>query len=127
MLTISLSFIPEFIIILTSGTVKISTKPAPKIVLNESTKAFEISVKLILCKIKVTRQTIISIPPGKYKTWKLALIFSSSSILIKLKLTDLRKFVKGSYVLEIISIKAKKIYGNQALILLIFFSDLIRK
>ena len=33
-------FIPEFIIILTSGTVKIRTKPAPKIVLNESTKAF---------------------------------------------------------------------------------------
>ena len=36
-------------------------------ILNESKKAFDISAKLILCKIKVTRHTIISIPPGKYK------------------------------------------------------------
>ena len=42
MLDNSLSLIPELIIILTKGTVKIRTNPAPKIVLNESLVAFEI-------------------------------------------------------------------------------------
>ena len=48
MLTISFVFIPEFIMTLTRGTVKIKTKPALKIVLIDSLNDFEISEKFIL-------------------------------------------------------------------------------
>ena len=74
MLTKSLELKPEFIIILTRGTVKIRTNPAPKIVSVESFIAEPKSFILILCKKNVIIQTIIKIPPGKYNTWKLAFI-----------------------------------------------------
>ena len=114
-------FIPEFIIILTNGTVNKRTKPAPRMVFDESKNAIEILLKLMRWIKNVIIQTKINTPPGKYKIWKLALIFSSLSIFSKLKLNDLRKLVKGLYVLEIIRTKAKKKYGNQALIVFIVF------
>ena len=116
-LIISFELIPELIIVRTSGTVKSKTNPAPIRVLVDSIKAREISEKFILCKKKVTKQTITNIPPGKYKIEKLALIPCSPNIFKNSILKDNKKFFRISIVLERISKTARSTYGNQALIL----------